>query len=358
MKQTIGKKISELRKGNKITQEQLAAAIGVSAPAVSKWETGSSNPDIELLAPIARFFHTSIDSLLHYEQELTEEEVLRISKSCSSSFETGDYDEALGGCDRYLMEYPNSLKLKFHIAMVLQTCIYKTASVEKREKAIQKAICLLEDAIMSEELKIKLNAQALLGNLYMMENNYEKAESIFSALPRVEVNPDLLLPSLYFLLGKNDEAWKLNQKNLANAICYAYLSLSSMISLSIRQENTDFALKLAEAQRKLIEIFELEIYYQPQNYILYIMIYSTLKNEAGVLDKLEKYIEWILNLNDNTVVSGSSFFGRLEEITLNTSAERLRNNQIQAIKSNKYLDFVRHTERYQSIMGKLEAAIS
>lgn len=50
----IGKKIYELRKQNGMTREQLAKAVGVSTPAVSKWETGTSMPDILLLAPIAR----------------------------------------------------------------------------------------------------------------------------------------------------------------------------------------------------------------------------------------------------------------------------------------------------------------
>ncbi len=38
----IGEVILNLRKEKQLTQEQLAQAIGVSAPAVSKWETGDS----------------------------------------------------------------------------------------------------------------------------------------------------------------------------------------------------------------------------------------------------------------------------------------------------------------------------
>jgi transcriptional regulator with XRE-family HTH domain len=38
----IGKTILQLRKEKNITQEQLAIMVGVSAGAVSKWETGNS----------------------------------------------------------------------------------------------------------------------------------------------------------------------------------------------------------------------------------------------------------------------------------------------------------------------------
>jgi len=58
----IGTVIQKLRKEKKITQETLAAAIGVSAQAVSKWEVGGT-PDIALLPDIADFFDISIDKL-------------------------------------------------------------------------------------------------------------------------------------------------------------------------------------------------------------------------------------------------------------------------------------------------------
>ena len=45
----IGETILHLRKEKNITQEQLAIMVGVSAGAVSKWETGNSTPDISLI---------------------------------------------------------------------------------------------------------------------------------------------------------------------------------------------------------------------------------------------------------------------------------------------------------------------
>ena len=37
-----------------LTQEQVAERLGVSTPAVNKWENGTTCPDISLLAPLAR----------------------------------------------------------------------------------------------------------------------------------------------------------------------------------------------------------------------------------------------------------------------------------------------------------------
>ena len=47
----IGAQIAALRRAKGLTQEQLAEMLGVSAPAVSKWETDSSYPDITLRCP-------------------------------------------------------------------------------------------------------------------------------------------------------------------------------------------------------------------------------------------------------------------------------------------------------------------
>ena len=64
--ENTGAKIAALRKIRNMTQEQLAAQLGISAPAVSKWETGSSYPDITLLAPLARVLGTNLDMIRYF----------------------------------------------------------------------------------------------------------------------------------------------------------------------------------------------------------------------------------------------------------------------------------------------------
>ena len=56
---TLGKVIRKYRKGKSMTQEEMAARLGVSAPAVNKWENENSYPDIMLLAPIGYAFIVS-----------------------------------------------------------------------------------------------------------------------------------------------------------------------------------------------------------------------------------------------------------------------------------------------------------
>lgn len=60
---TLGEKIHELRKTNKMSQEQVAELLGVSRQAVSKWETCQSRPNTENLICLAEIFNVSVEEL-------------------------------------------------------------------------------------------------------------------------------------------------------------------------------------------------------------------------------------------------------------------------------------------------------
>ena len=67
MEQTLGKRISFWRKQLKLTQDQLAEQLGVTAQAVSKWENDQSCPDINMLPKLGQIFGISTDELLGNE---------------------------------------------------------------------------------------------------------------------------------------------------------------------------------------------------------------------------------------------------------------------------------------------------
>ena len=60
----LGKMILELRRSQNITQEDLAAELGVTAAAVSKWENGYNLPDVLMLCTLADYFRVTTDELL------------------------------------------------------------------------------------------------------------------------------------------------------------------------------------------------------------------------------------------------------------------------------------------------------
>lgn len=60
----IGNKLNQLRKLSGMTQEQLAEKLNVSRQTISKWESGSTSPDLESIVKVSKLFHVSLDDLL------------------------------------------------------------------------------------------------------------------------------------------------------------------------------------------------------------------------------------------------------------------------------------------------------
>ena len=60
----VGKQIASLRKQKKLTQEDLAEKLGITAQAISKWENGHTLPETILLPILAKLLSCTIDAIL------------------------------------------------------------------------------------------------------------------------------------------------------------------------------------------------------------------------------------------------------------------------------------------------------
>ena len=65
----LNEKIAYYRREKKLSQEELAARVGVSRQAVSKWELGEASPDINKLLALAKAFGVTTDHLLNEDEE-------------------------------------------------------------------------------------------------------------------------------------------------------------------------------------------------------------------------------------------------------------------------------------------------
>ena len=79
----FGAKLTALRLEKGLTQEALAEALDISNKTVSKWETGFSTPDLEMLVRIAEYFEVSADHLLGIEKK----EQIDIAKAIDREFD-------------------------------------------------------------------------------------------------------------------------------------------------------------------------------------------------------------------------------------------------------------------------------
>ena len=101
----IGTIIAEKRKQRGLTQQALAEHVGISKPAVSKWESGQSYPDIELLPVLASFFDCTVDELLGYEPQLSREEVQALYAKLSAEFVSQPFEQVYQKSRALLKQY-------------------------------------------------------------------------------------------------------------------------------------------------------------------------------------------------------------------------------------------------------------
>lgn len=68
----IANRLQQLRKEKGYSQEQLAAELGISRQAVSKWERAESSPDTDNLICLAKLYGVSLDELLSTDETIEE----------------------------------------------------------------------------------------------------------------------------------------------------------------------------------------------------------------------------------------------------------------------------------------------
>lgn len=126
MKLYIGENLKKLRLLKNVTQESLAEYLGVTFQAVSRWETGMTYPDIELLPDIARFFEVTLEELMGTESN--DKRIEKILHECCLLREN-DRATALVKLRALEREFPNNWKIKSQICFTLAKT--ETADYEK-----------------------------------------------------------------------------------------------------------------------------------------------------------------------------------------------------------------------------------
>lgn len=116
MRVKLSENIKKFRKERKMTQEQLAEAMGVSVSAVYKWESNQSTPEINLILEIADLFNTSTDVLLGYEWR-NNNAASALDRIVTLTWKK-EYEEATTEAEKALKSYPNNFDIVYQCALL------------------------------------------------------------------------------------------------------------------------------------------------------------------------------------------------------------------------------------------------
>ena len=203
----VGDVIRKYRKQVGITQEEMARRLGVTTPAVNKWENNNTQPDIALLAPIARLLGITTDTLLSFREALSSEEIAVYVKKLDHDLETREYAEVFAEAKKTLEEYPNCDQLIWQTAVILQAR-RNFDQVPDKETYDDVIFGWLERCLQSEDGNIRKEAAGSLFYAYLQKKEYEKARSYLSYLAVDSPERKRKEALIFSKTGKKQEAYR------------------------------------------------------------------------------------------------------------------------------------------------------
>lgn len=350
--ETFGKRICRLRKQANMTQRELANLLGISEPAVCKWETDSSMPDIMLLIPLARALHTDLNTLLSYEEMLPPEKVKEFADIAEEIGRTDGTDAEMLYWRERFQEYPNSELLTRAYAKRLMKQQMQRAATEEQMQIMEE---LLLKLCKSEEAEIKFEAQRYLASFYITSRRYEEAETVLATLPEFDFNARHLKALLFFVKKDYEAARKECEQFLFECVQNALICLSRLAGIAV-------ATKEDEKERIYAEMMcwiekELGIpFYRGTTQMIEYYLQSDEEEEAAKC--LGEYVENMIHAED--VFQNSVFFGDLgEDIRFISngalvSLDVFREELVQVMQNPTYMKMVRGNERVRQGMEKLK----
>ena len=170
-----------------LTQEETAQVFGVSAQAVSRWETGNSCPDVELLPAIANYYGVTLDALVGMDRLREEDGLRNVFCETHDLVRDGRDAEAVETLRRGLRIWPGNPGLLSELSLALT----RVGDPDFLREAAQVSEKLLENCTNEA---IRATARANLLRVYTGLGEDEKARSLGRSLPHVWESREVLFP--------------------------------------------------------------------------------------------------------------------------------------------------------------------
>ncbi len=350
--ETFGKRICRLRKQANMTQRELANLLGISEPAVCKWETDSSMPDIMLLAPLARALHTDLNTLLSYEETISREQVKEFANTAEETGRTDGTDAEMQYWKEKLQEYPNS-------ELLMMACAKRLMKLQVQGTATEEQMQILEELLLklckSEEVEMKFEAKRYLASFFITGQRFREAEDVLVTLPDFDFNARHL-KALFFYVKKDYEAARKEcEQFLFECVQNALICLSRMTGIAVATGDKEKERTYAEMMCRMEQELGIPFYRGATQMIDY---YLRSGEEEEAAKCFEVYVENVTHAED--VFRDSIFFGDLGEdirfisngtlVTLTAFREEL----FGVMQNPGYMKRIRDNESVKQSMEKLK----
>ena len=360
----IGTVIKSLRREQRVTQDELATALGVTPQAISRWESENGYPDIELLPLIASYFSVSIDELLGYRKSEREEELVKIHGEINRLKEVGTIEERIRFARESLIRFPGDDTIKEELAISL----YFLWSENHKEAAPTEAEALFKSVMEnSTDPDLRYDAVFTLIAIYKKTGNPEKAIQTAEMLTPMKYSKEFALASG---VGDGKTEWHI-QNTIGKLADHLGLSIRDLVlneDLPNDESTWDKKIEMLKTSNEIYRLVYGEnlMYYHvrlSRNFYLISTYLLAQGKEDEAIDALEKMCghglaydlsheqdhgkNYTSILTDNLVYPAPG--GDSYELTEHNESYYV----LDRMKSSFY-DGIRDNERFGSILKKLE----
>lgn len=280
----LGENLKKFRLKRELTQERLADILGVSAQAVSRWENGTTYPDITLLPTIASYFEITLDELMGMEDFKSEEQLKELEEQLNENGSKGLIYENILILREAVKTYPTNYQLQFRLVNQLTFCQYKDGHglSEEEETDLNREAVEIGNRILSRctDGEIINRTTQQLCYIYSRLGEKEKAIEYALKLPDIGCCSTVIIGDLY-----EGEQKKIHLQWAVKAYTSIFwCSLRNMADLEYKDETMTTYERIA-IMKKALAI--LEIVYEDRDYLGYSDMVSTTHHIIAAMAMLE-----------------------------------------------------------------------
>ncbi len=310
-----------------LTQDELAMNLGITKASVSKWETGLSYPDIVMLPRLASLFNISIDELLNYTPQLSQQKITGLYQKLAKDFAEKPFMEVHQECEALIKKYYSCFPFLRQMCILYLNHYPMAGNEEASIRILQQIVKLSEHiksecndaSIIQEVMSIEAMTHLIMSQIYAPTNSElskQELGTIFDLLGK-DIKPPLgsneVLINAYQLMGDIEKSKQLCQVQICSNLMSMLSSFPNLINLYADQpERMD---EICHRLVQLLEIFDIQnlnpnmaagCYYQVAT------IYMMQQKTEDALGMLKRYLTACINLFKNMTIHGDNFFDLLD----------------------------------------------
>lgn len=348
----INETIKERRLAKNLTQEQVASYLGVTAPAVHKWEKGTSYPDITLLPALARLLDTDLNTLLSFKEDLTEQEIAMFLNQLSELLDTNGIACVFEAAASKIKDFPTCSSLIFNTASFLDGALVMFPTIENVAQFEAFVDDLYHRALQSQDSCIQNRAKAIIISKLIQQEHYEEAQSLLLSLPDQNL-PDKkqIQANLFIKLGRLDDAAKIEEEKLLAATNEIHQILMTLIEIALKEDRIEDAEYIANVSKDGSLLFDLWEY---SSYVAHFQLYTACKNR---LKWLKTLVPMLKSLTHKWEINASPLYrhiqGKKSDQAFGTSMQK---TLLHSICADESTEFFKQDPAFQSILEEYDCA--